>query len=219
MEQKAISDEAHIELLKAIFKIILKKGMKRTTMDNVAAELSMSKRTLYEIFENKETMLRELICYFHNQYHRQACEIFESSGSVMEGIYRVLKLHQNVMNEASKDFFLDMDEYYKDLRNLYNDQSNKWNSDLAEALKLGVSQGVFRTDVNYPVTIRMTRLQMESLKRMEEYFPPDVTLPEAYDAICIGFLRSIASPKGMQILDKIREDEPESEIHFKGFCQ
>ena len=36
---------------------------------------------------------------------------------------------------------------------------------------------------------------------MHDVFPPDVTLAQAYESITIGFLRSIATPKGMQILD------------------
>ncbi len=75
------------------------------------------------------------------------------------------------------------------------------------AINLGVEQGVFRQDVNYPITLRMMSIQMESLKRMEEFFPPDVKLQDALDTIIVGFLRSIASPKGMEILDDIRKKE------------
>lgn len=46
-------------------------------------------------------------------------------------------------------------------------------------------------------------LQYESLACMHDVFPPDVTLAQAYESITIGFLRSIATPKGMQILDEL----------------
>ena len=56
----------------------------------------------------------------------------------------------------------------------------------------------------------MMSIQMESLKRMEELFPPDITLLEVYDSICISFLRGISSPKGLEILDGLLEKH-----HFK----
>ena len=49
--------------------------------------------------------------------------------------------------------------------------------------------------------MRMMKVQMESVKRMEELFPPDITLLQIYDSISLGFLRSIASPAGMKLLD------------------
>lgn len=68
---------------------------------------------------------------------------------------------------------------------------------------LGVRQGVFRDDVNYEIIIRLFRIQMESLKRMEGFFPKDISLVEAYNAISLGMLRSIATPKGMEVIDGI----------------
>lgn len=50
----------------------------------------------------------------------------------------------------------------------------------------------------------MFRIQMESLKRMEEFLPQDVTLNEAFDTISISFLRSIASQEGAKILERIK---------------
>ena len=73
----------------------------------------------------------------------------------------------------------------------------------ARGCRAGVRQGVFRPDVNYPVTIEMVRVQMESLKRMEEFFPAGISIGEALGTIGIGFLRSIASSEGMECLDRI----------------
>lgn len=212
MEQLAISEEAYEALVKSIFPIILRKGMKATTMDSVAAQLSMSKRTLYEIFESKKGMLVAVISYFHRQFHNRAVEIFNEAGSVIEAIYRILQMHQQVMQQGHPDFFRDMDENYKSLRHIYDEEQKNWNNDIVTILRMGMKQGVFRKDVNYPVTIRLTRLQMESLKRMEEFFPSDITMAEAFDAISVGFLRTIATAEGIAILDRMRAEEPPGKL-------
>lgn len=207
MEQISISEESYNKLLEAIFPIITANGLKATTMDGVAASLSMSKRTLYEIFGSKSEMLSAVIHYFHERHKKVVERIFLTSNSVMEAIYRALLINKKAMREFSVEFFRDMDSYYKELRGLYESESNCWNEKMMYAINLGVEQGVFRQDVNYPITLRMMSIQMESLKRMEEFFPPDVKLQDALDTIIVGFLRSIASPKGMEILDDIRKKE------------
>ncbi len=202
-------------LIDAIVPLILKNGLKATTMDYVASSLSMSKRTLYEVFDNKNDMLKEAIECIHQRHLSQTIRIFEKSGTVMEALYRILRATQASMREVSVEFFRDMDTYCKDLRSSYDQQAHGWNEGMMKVFRIGVEQGVFREKVNYPVMLRVFRIQMESLKRMEEFFPEDVSLPEVFDAIAIGFLRSIASQKGIMILEEIQDmDFPEEYPYF-----
>ncbi len=122
----------------------------------------------------------------------------------MEAFYLTLKTHQSVMGQASAAFFQDMDSSYARLRPVYDNQSDTWQRNMLKAIDDGIKQGVFRSDVNYPILLRMFRIQMESLKRMEEFLPQDVTLNEAFDTISISFLRSIASQEGAKILERIK---------------
>lgn len=204
MEHNSTIRKADNSLLEAIFPIILKNGLKATTMDLVASSLSMSKRTLYETFENKEEMLKEVLGYFHSKHIDKIAKIFDESPTIMEAFYHILKTHQKVMGIASSSFFSDMDSAFAKLRKVYDMQSDVWFDNMLKAIRKGIEQEVFDPEVNYTVLLRMFRVQMESLKRMEEFLPADVTLIEAYDVVLFSFLRSIATTKGLQILDKIR---------------
>lgn len=195
-------------LLKSIFDIILKNGMKSTTMDFVAATLSISKRTLYEIFDSKEEMLKIVLSHFHKKHEEAMEEIFNSSSSMMEAFYLVLEKHREIMRKASSAFYSDMDAAFKKLRNVYDSQTQVWITHMLNAIQTGIIQGVFSEDINYNIIIRLLRLQMESLKRMEEFFPDDISPEEAYYTISISFLRSIATSKGLEILNRIKSDRP-----------
>ena len=72
---------------------------------------------------------------------------------------------------------------------------------MMQIFRIGVEQGVFRGDINFSILLRMMEIQAESLKRMENLFPPDITLLEIYDTLTLGFLRSIASRQGHDLLD------------------
>ncbi len=210
MEYTANNNHIKDNLIKAIAPIILKNGLKATTMDYVASSLSISKRTLYEVFENKSIMLKEALDYINKKHLLLFTDIFESSGTVMEALFRVLKSTQAALKFTSVEFYRDMDTYYKDLRQSYDKLADERFNSLMKVIETGIEQNVFRKDVNYRITLRMFEVQMELLKRMEEFLPGDVTLPEAFDSVSISFLRSIASTKGMGILDEIQKmDIPE----------
>ena len=203
MERTNISEEQYAALLDAIFPILAEKGPCATTMDLVASRLSMSKRTLYEIFESKDSMLLAILQRIHDQYSRKIQEIMQRSDNMMEAMASIFLFHQSMMRKINVRFFRDMDTRFAHLRKHYDTDSRRWIEYMSRACALGVSQGVFREDVNYDITIRLLRVQMESLKRMEEFFPEDITLVEAYSAISLGMLRSIASEKGMRIVDSL----------------
>lgn len=203
MERTELTTEQHETLCGRIFNILAELGPSQTTMDLLARRLSISKRTLYEIFGSKDDMLRSILDRIDRQYAAEVERIIRESNNVMEVMANVFIYHKHSMTRLSAAFFRDMDTRYRHLRNNYENNSHKWVKYVNRALRLGVRQGVFRSDVNYDLTIPLMRVQMESLKRMEEFFPLGITLVDAYNAIALGTLRSIASPKGMKILDTL----------------
>jgi AcrR family transcriptional regulator len=203
MEKIEITSEQLGELVDRIFPVLAEKGPAHTTMDLLAKRLSMSKRTLYEIFGSKDDMIRTVMEHLHNEYLRHLQEIYKRSDNMMEIMANVMIYHQQTMSKLSANFFRDMDERCNHLRGDYESNSMKWVGYIREAIDMGVRQGVFRKDSNYNVIIPLIRVQMESLKRIEEFFPPGITMVEAYNAIALGFLRSIATPSGMDTLDRL----------------
>ena len=187
-------------LYRRIEGILTKRGIKGCTMDLVAAQLGMSKRTLYEIFGSKEEMLIRVTENMQERLRANADRRFRMSDNIMEAMVLHAFDEMRMMQSVCPEFF-------RDLRNLASLRRNMESRNretiecISQQTRRGVEQGVFRTDVNYPVTLRLIVLQYETLACMHDVFPPGVTLAQAYESITIGFLRSIATPKGMQILD------------------
>lgn len=203
MEKTDLTEEQFKRLLNAIFPIVAEKGPSHTTMDAVAHRLSMSKRTLYEIFGSKDNMLVAVLDYIHTLYNKKIYDIIVKADNVMEGIAGVILYQQKMMTSISADFYKDMDMKYKHLRANHEMKSKMWAEALSNEIRRGIEQGVFRKDVNCEIAIQLLRIQMESLKRMESLFPAHITATQLYMEIGKSFLRSIASQKGNDILDRI----------------
>ncbi len=203
MEKNDVTSPQYEELCDGIFEILAEKGLSQTTMDYLAKKLTISKRTLYEIFGSKDDMIKAILERMEKLHSKQMEEIMKKSSNVMEALAEILLYHQKAMEKLSAKFFRDMDIRYHHLRCEYDNNSRKWRNIVWQAIKLGVRQGVLREDVNYSITLPLFHVQMESLKRMEEFFPPEITLMEAYRTIALGTLRSIATEKGMQTLEKL----------------
>lgn len=207
MERKETSDTQLSSLLSSILDILLQKGPSRTTMDYVASTLSISKRTLYEIFENKDEMLRAVLHYMHRENHQKIEEVFRTTPNIIEALITTINLHREWLVKTKPVFFRDMDEKYKNLRLTFDKTNESRNMHLGEVIEKGINQGLFRANCDYEINLRLLRVQIESIKRMEEYFPPEITIDAAFEAIARGFLRSISTVKGIEILDKLEEKQ------------
>ncbi|MDE6399747.1 MAG: TetR/AcrR family transcriptional regulator [Muribaculaceae bacterium] len=206
MTREDMTPEAYGDLLDSIMPILLKNGLKATTMDFIASSLKMSKRTLYEIFKSKGDMISETLKTLHKRLAEANNEILKSSGNALEALLRGFLHHRDVMRMVNVDFFRDMDSLYADARKDCDPSKEAYLDIFVRVLETGASQGLFRKDINFMVQCKMVAIQMESLKRMEEIFPPDISLLEVYDSICIGFLRGISTPEGSAKLDALLEE-------------
>lgn len=205
MTKEDMTSEAYDKLTYGIVELLLTKGLKATTMDSIASDLQISKRTLYEIFTSKNEMVKCAVEAYHKYHTAKLKEIFNSSSNVLEGILRGFIYHRDDMRRVNVDFFRDMDTLFPEARHHSSKHKQKFLENYVRVLKKGVRQGYFRKNVNFMLQCRLLWIQMESLKRMEEVFPPDITLMEAYDSICISFLRAITTPRGMAMLDSVVE--------------
>lgn len=201
MKKDEVSQDQYLKILDKILPVLMKNGLKATTMDSLASGLQMSKRTLYEIFGSKDEMFREVHKYFQNKMSTKLKEIFDTSDNVMEAIIQSFLYNRDVMSLVNVEFIRDIEQY------VHNENSSECSrqphyQNLYEVLKQGVDGGFFREDVNLKVQCRMFSIQMESLKRMEELFPDDISLLEVFDSIIVGFLRGISSSKGLAELEK-----------------
>lgn len=203
MKKEDISQDQYQKILECFMQSLMKHGLKATTMDSVATALQMSKRTLYEIFENKETIFRESVIFFHKKMRTRITEIFSNSNNVMEGIIKCFLYNRDIMSRLNPSFMNDLEEYANRKKMFPEEHQMHQYQNLYEVLQRGVEEGFFRSDINLMVQCRMLTLQMAALKKTEELFPEDISLLEIYDTIIITFLRGISTQKGLEQLDNI----------------
>jgi len=181
--------------------IILTSGDLSVRMNDVAQELSVSKRTLYEIFGSKEELLVECM---KRHIARMSKMIADEMGRE-EDVLTVFIKHLEVLiaesRERDHNKFEDMDKYPK-LKKLFHEHLADMACRMRSFMELGVRQGVFRDDLNMDVLMKSfsamgTMANKESESGLFRY-------DELIDGTIVVLLRGIATPKGMEKLDKYR---------------
>jgi len=194
-------DDIRERAIETTSEIVLKSGNLSVRMDDVAQELSVSKRTLYEIFGSKEELLVECM----KRHIARMSKIIADEMGREEDVLTVFIKHLEVLiaesRERDHNKFEDMDKYPK-LKKLFHEHLADMACRMRGFMELGVRQGVFRDDLNMDVLMKSfsamgTMANKESESGQFRY-------DELIDGTIVVLLRGIATPKGMEKLDKYR---------------
>ncbi|NDV63875.1 TetR/AcrR family transcriptional regulator [Bacteroides sp. 224] len=174
-------------------------GIKSIRMDDIANALKISKRTLYETFADKETLLRECILYHQATSRETLKELVANSTNVLEVILKCYQASVEAYHRVNKAFFEDMKKYPK-VYELLRNNKEKDNDVAVNFLQQGVEQGLFRNDINFAILHAMLSEQMESL--MNSKLGQKYDFLEVYESIMFIYLRGISTEKGAKELEE-----------------
>lgn len=190
--------ELRERIILAAVELFTTNGIKSITMDEIAASLGISKRTLYEVFPDKETLLEECILKSQKDGDIFVKGVIETSSNVLEVLLRCYQWSIERFHATNKKFFEDIKKYPKAYQ-LMKNKRNRSSEDTVNFFKEGVKQGIFRDDVNFAIINLLVRDQLDLL--MNSDICNEYSFLEVYESIMFTFLRGISTEKGARVLE------------------
>lgn len=200
---KALLKEKIIDIAIQQFK---HKGIKCVKMDDIAHLLGMSKRTLYLYFPDKEQLLLESIKRGLLSFQTYMKELCEREDNVIVIMFRFFNEQVEELKSVSPQFFLDLDKYPRVAKYLAEEQNSR-QAHTRKLIQRGLEQGYFRKDINYELVLKMgsdTLISNIFEKRLYDLF----SLQEIVSNIVFLFIRGFCTQQGIELLDKLRNNQP-----------
>lgn len=189
-------------ILQAAERVIVKKGLSATTMDDVAREAEFSKATLYQYFQGKTSLLLEILANFFDEIALGIQEISQGPGSAREkmraSIRFYLEYFQKKENVArmlwmDREFRDRMTMFVSDERRLTTAADLKYLEELKLKRKAGlegaariIEQGVaakeFR-EIDVPSAVTIIESLLDGFCHLHSWSERTISIGEAVDAI------------------------------------
>jgi len=179
-----------------------KYGIKSMTMDSLAEEMGISKRTIYEQFKDKDTLLMEVIAYYKNQTEEQAHALIEQSDNAIEALFRIMKMTIGQMMRMSPAFFHDMRKYHQKVFRAFAEPGEIRDFRITRKLiEKGMAQQVFRSDINIDIVNHTLHTLFDLFGHDSKLVDAGFNRKDMFDHIIIPFFRGISTPKGQKLLE------------------
>lgn len=191
--------ELREKIIASAGKLFAEHGIKSITMDDIAASFGISKRTLYEVFADKESLLIECIRQDMELEDKYVKELMEQTNNVLEVLLKRYQRSIERFHNTNKKFFEEIRKYPRAYEYLKRG-NNRSTEDAVNFFREGVRQGYFRTDVNFAIVNQLVHAQIDIL--MESDICKQFSFLEVYESIMFTFLRGVSTPKGITELEE-----------------
>lgn len=195
-------------IIVAAINMMLSVGVRNTTMDAVANSLRISKRTIYEHFTDKRSLIRSCIDQMVDQQERQRLLIIEQSTDIIDELGSMLK-HLQANFDKNGRLPQEIQLNYPDIYNqVYVEHHARSYANMVEQLKRGIEQGLIMasTNVNFSSYILLESLNSMMTNHNKYTIPVEIKPIEAFKYVLLHFFRGISTTEGIKRIDAFIEE-------------
>lgn len=197
MSEKSLKER----IIDCSYEMFSSRGIRSVTMDAISAELSISKRTLYEEFSSKNELLICVLNEMNNFSQRQLEKIWEMDISPVEKIFRITSINSE---RSSKEvlFFQDIVSNFPQLldRLIKGNYENNMLR-MINCLNLGCEGGYFYDNIDFKIVIEFffdMKIQFNNRKNISM-----VEMFNMHTLATIFFLRCLSNEKGIEEINRL----------------
>jgi len=195
------------EILSKTLELYYKYAIKSVTMDDVARELGISKKTLYQYVANKKELVEKVIKSELERVAQMHSKIKNMNLNAIEELFEVSKMMNEHLKKHNPALFYDLRKYYP---KLYHEvrihKRTKAYESVLRNLKKGISEGLYRKEIKAEIIAKLYISRMEQSYDDSIFSIEEITSIEVFNEILIYHLHGICNEKGLKILKNKLKD-------------
>jgi AcrR family transcriptional regulator len=190
-------------ILKGVDTLFMRFGLKSITMDDISSKLSMSKKTIYQYFKDKDSLVSEFVKAFLDQQQIELLKIRKESKDVIEELVKTSEYLKAKVCNVNPVLLLDLRKYHPNAWKIFQEHKTIFiQNHISETLRNGVFEGYFRKNIHVKIIARMR------MEQIEQGYNPDIFPVEEFPSADVQiqlfdhFVYGICTLKGHQLLNK-----------------
>jgi TetR/AcrR family transcriptional regulator, cholesterol catabolism regulator len=199
-------DLKKLEIIEKATHVFLKFGIKSVTMDDLARELSTSKKTLYNFFKDKNDLVLQIIqakILFDQENCISAKTIAENA---IDELFKISVHVSNMMKNIHPSVFFDLNKFHPDASKILHE--HKWKfvkQSILDNIQRGKNEGIYRTDLNDEIVSTIYVSSTDLISNGEVFANFDMTTDQIFMELIHFQIHGMANEKGIEYLKKYKK--------------
>lgn len=198
MEEKIIAGAADL---------FHKYGVRSVSMDDIARHLSISKKTIYQYFKDKNDVVVQAMKWHLNINKQEYDEVFLTGHNAIEELSGVSQCMRKDFKDINQSLLFDLQKYHPEAWDLWVTFKTQYmKNQVLENLKKGVEEGYYRKEID-PETLARLRIEQVQLAFDENVFPKSAfNFKEVQLMFLDHFINGIVTEKGKQLYKSVSHE-------------
>jgi len=195
-----------LEILKKVKALYIKYGIKSITMDDVARELGISKKTLYQYVQNKDELVEKVVDLHQAEQDVFFEKIKSKKLNAIQSLLWVNKLISKMMEDYNPSVEFDLKKYHSSVfRKIKERGQKKMFDSVLDNIIQGKKEGLYRSNINETLIAKMYVLRVEMMMESDVISRDEMRDPENIGQILEYHIRGIASEKGIKEYEEYKK--------------
>lgn len=200
-------DQHRDRILQGALELFLKYGIRSVSMDDIARHLSISKKTIYQYFIDKDEIVTQATLQYMN--HTKGCieELAKNSKNALDELMRIQNFMRKNMLELNTALLFDLKKYHsKAYQGWVQHKNNDIRESVVRNLKQGMEEGLFRNNLHPDI---LAMLRVESIQWL---YDGNIPVTDKYRMIDIQvqmldhFMYGLLTEKGRKLYEKYKQE-------------
>ncbi len=207
MEEKEIKDR----ILLGAWELFMRYGIRSVSMDDVARHLSVSKKTLYHYFADKDEIVTMVATFHIASNHKQYQDLQLMAKNAIDELVKISVCMKKDFQKMNPSLLFDLHKFHPTAWNAWlSHKQNDIRQSIIRNLTQGIEEGLYRPEINKDILAAM-RLELIELCFNESAFPSSkYNIAEVSLQIFDHFVYGIVTDKGRKMYEKYKsQSNPE----------
>jgi AcrR family transcriptional regulator len=183
--------------------LFLRYGVKSLTMDEIAKQLGMSKKTIYQYVSNKSDLVQKVMQAHLDKEDLCIREAQKNSKNALEENLRMITFMSEELRGFNAVIFFELQKYYPESYALFNEHREKVAlRNILNNLKAGIKEGLYRKDINTEIVSRIFVSGLDILIDQQRFPSKKYHFYDLYKEFVNYHLGGILTPKGLAYLEQ-----------------
>ena len=193
-------DKMKCKIIAKATEMFLKLGFKSVTMDDIANEMSISKKTIYKYFENKELLITEGTMMVHQKIHDTISTIVSQNHNAIAENFEIRKMFKEMFNAFDNSPIYQLKKHYPEIHNQFMCREiDDCNMVFRQNIEKGIAEGLYRKEIDIETAVKFYYTLIftinETTKSEKEVFDLEYHALEYHT-------RALATANGIKELEK-----------------
>ncbi|MDH5398310.1 MAG: TetR/AcrR family transcriptional regulator [Cyclobacteriaceae bacterium] len=190
-------------VLNAARELFFTYGLRNVRMDEIATQLGISKKTLYEVFPKKKDIVNEITKDFLKCRENEQEILAREANDPVDELIKILGSIHTIFESMNARLIYELQRYFPEAWQIFKKHKEEFVlKGIVDNLKQGIEHGLYRKEIDVAIIARMRVEQIQTAMDPTIFSPDQFNIKEIHNQLLLQYIHGISTAKGHELIKR-----------------